>query len=57
MVRQYPYIVVLLFVGVLLTFSAGMANEGLSRLGFLLVVASGIALLLGIIRQRRGSGR
>jgi hypothetical protein len=57
MVRQYPYIVVMLFVGILLIFSAGMPNEGISRLGFLLVVASGIALLLGIIRQRRGFGR
>jgi hypothetical protein len=57
MVRDYPYIVVLLFVGILLTFSAGMADEGLSRLGFMLIIASGIALLLGIVRRRRGSGR
>jgi hypothetical protein len=52
MERHYPAIVVLLFVGILLTFSAGLADEGLSRLGFVLVLASGVALLVGIIRRR-----
>jgi hypothetical protein len=57
MERDPSYLVVLLFVGILLLFSAGIPNEGISRLGIVLVVASGIALFLSIIHQRRSTGR
>ena len=57
MVRHYPYLVVLLFVGILLTFSAGLIAEGLSRVGFVLMVASVLALVLDTIRRVWGTGR
>jgi hypothetical protein len=54
---HYQGIVVLLFVGLLLTFSGSVDNGGFSSLGLVLVIASGIALLLDVIKQRRGAGR
>jgi hypothetical protein len=57
MEHPYPHIVVLLFVGILLTFSAGIANEGLSRLGFVLIVASAVGLLIQVMEQRRDTRR
>jgi hypothetical protein len=57
MVRHYPYLVVLLFVGILLTFSAGLIIEGLSRVGFVLMLASVLALVLDTIRRVWGTGR
>ena len=57
MVSHFPYLVVLLFVGVLLTFSTAMITEGLSRVGFVLIIASVLALLLDTIRRVRGTGR
>jgi hypothetical protein len=54
MKRHYQETAVLLFVGILLLFG-GMFSAGLGRLGGVLVIASSIALLLGIIDQRRGA--
>jgi hypothetical protein len=57
MVRHSPYLVVLLFVGILLTFSTAMITEGLSRVGLVLIMASVLALVLDTIRRVRGTGR
>ena len=57
MVRHSPYLVVLLFVGILLTFGTAMITEGLSRVGLVLIMASVLALLLDAIRRVRGTGR
>ena len=47
---------VVLFVGILLLFG-GMYSAGLSQLGGILVIASGIALLVGVISQRHSARR
>ena len=52
--RDYREIAGLLFVGILLLFG-GMSSTGLGLLGGTLVIASGIALLVGVISQRRGT--
>jgi hypothetical protein len=57
MERHYQGIVVLLFLGILLTFSGSVPDNGLGQLGWSLVIASGIALLLVVINQRRSAGR
>jgi hypothetical protein len=57
MERRYLYIAIVLIVGIFLILSTSTLNNGLDRLGWVLVIASGIALLLDIIGQRRGAGR
>lgn len=57
MERSYPVIGILLFVGFLLTFSASIVNEGLSLLGLVLVMASGIVAIASASGQRRGTRR
>ena len=57
MERHYSHVVVLLFVGILLTFSAGMGDEGISRLGFMLVIVSAILLFLELALPRRSTKR
>jgi hypothetical protein len=50
---ERQYIVVLLFIGIVLILSGSMVNYGLSELGWVLAIASGVALLLIVSKQRR----
>jgi hypothetical protein len=56
MKRDYQEMAGLLFVGILLLFG-GMFSAGLGLLGGMLVIASSIALLVGVIGQYRGARR
>jgi hypothetical protein len=56
MERHYEGIAVLLFIGILLIFG-GLFSDALGQLGGVLVIVSSIALLLGVIGQRRGARR
>ena len=56
MQRNYQELAGLLFVGLLLLFSARF-SAGLGLLGMMLVIASGIGLLVGILSQRRNARR
>jgi hypothetical protein len=50
---ERQYIVVLLFIGIVLILSGSMVGYGLSQLGWVLAIASGVALLLIVTKQRR----
>jgi hypothetical protein len=54
---RFQSIVLLLFVGIVLTFSAGPVGEGLWPLGLVLIVASAIVAIALAIGQRRDTRR
>ena len=56
MERRYQDLGALLVVGIILIFG-GLYSDGLGLLGWILVIMSGIALLVGAIDRRRGDRR